>query len=256
MLASPSTGARTSALAAAAAAAYAECYGCAPDGVWFAPGRVNLIGEHTDYNQGLVLPFTVGAGIAIASGRRHDDVLAVWSRQGGGGTTTRAVAALNPGSVGGWVAYVLGVAWALREAGCEIGGANLSIDSDLPMGAGLSSSAALECAVALALADLHGLRVPRAALAELASRAENAFAGAPTGIMDQSAALLCRAGSALLLDCRTSKTAAIPLDPAAAGMCMLVIDTGARHQLADGRYAARRSECEAAARELGPSLVA
>jgi galactokinase len=147
------------------------------------------------------------------------------------------------------------VAWALREAGHQAGGASLVIDSDLPQGAGLSSSAAIECAVAIALADLSGLRVPRAELARLARRAENEMVGVPSGIMDQSASLLGEAGHALLLDCRSGQATPVPFDPAAAGLALLVVDTGARHALTDGRYALRRAECERAARALGvPSL--
>jgi galactokinase len=144
------------------------------------------------------------------------------------------------------------VAWALRQAGHPLpGGASLAVDSDLPQGAGLSSSAALECAAALALDGLHGLALPRPELATLAQQAENDFVGVPSGIMDQSASLLSRAGHALLLDCRTGVTADVPLDPAGAGLALLIIDTGARHALGDGRYAQRRRECEQAAALLG-----
>jgi galactokinase len=143
------------------------------------------------------------------------------------------------------------VAWSLREAGHRIAGTRLAIDADLAMGAGLSSSAALECATALALSDLHDLRRSGVELAKLASRAENEFAGAPTGIMDQSASLLCRAGHALMLDCRSGDTEDVPLDPGAADLALLVCDTGARHAHTDGRYAQRRSSCEEAARLLG-----
>ncbi len=139
----------------------------------------------------------------------------------------------------------------MRQAGYLAGGADVAIDADLPAGAGLSSSAALECATALALTELHQQPVPRRELAALASRAENEFAGVPTGIMDQIAALLCQAGHALLLDCRTGTGTTVPLDPAAAGLTLLVIDTRARHALADGRYAERRRACEQAASALG-----
>jgi galactokinase len=166
-----------------------------------------------------------------------------------------AVAGLRPGSVPGWAAYPAGVVWALREAGYPAGGARLVIDSDVPRGAGLSSSAALECSVALALADLYQLGITRPALAAAAQRAENDFAGVPCGIMDQSASLLCEAGHALLLDCRSGETSQIPFDTAAAGLELLVIDTAARHVLADGDYANRRAECEQAASALGvPAL--
>ena len=152
----------------------------------------------------------------------------------------------------GWAAYPAGVAWALRRAGyLESGGADIAIDADLPAGAGLSSSAALECATALALTELHQVPVPRPELAALARRAENDFAGIPSGIMDQIAALLSRPGHALLLDCRAGTGTPVPLDPAAAGLTLLVIDTRARHALGDGRYAERRRACEQAASALG-----
>jgi galactokinase len=161
------------------------------------------------------------------------------------------VDALTPGLISGWPAYPFGVVWSLREAAHRPGGTRIAIDADLPVGAGLSSSAALECAIGLAVSDLHDLRVPRPELAVLASRAENEFVGVPTGIMDQSAALLCRAGHALLLDCRSRATQDVPLHPGAAGLVLLVCDTGTRHALTDGRYAQRRRSCEEAARLLG-----
>jgi galactokinase len=229
---------------------FARQYGREPEGVWFAPGRVNLMGG-PDYNEVFVLPFALGAGVSAAVSRRADRRIALTSRQAGGGPVLLSVDTLEPGSAGGWAAYAAGVAWALREAGCPVGGADVAVDADLPMGAGLSSSAALECSVALALTELYELVVPRRELAALARRAENDFAGVPTGIMDQLAALLCRAGHALLLDCRTGTGTAVPLDPAAAGLALLVIDTRARHMLADGRYAARRQACADAASMLG-----
>jgi galactokinase len=158
---------------------------------------------------------------------------------------------LAPGRVTGWAAYPAGVAWALEAAGHRVPGACIAIDSDVPAGAGLSSSAALECATALALTSLAGLDVPRAELVTIARRAENEFAGVPTGIMDQSASLLCRAGHALLLDCRTLETSQVPFDPDAGGAGLLLINTRARHELADGEYGRRRAECEEAARRLG-----
>jgi galactokinase len=158
---------------------------------------------------------------------------------------------LAPGRVTGWAAYPAGVAWALEAAGYRVPGARVAIDSDVPAGAGLSSSAALECATALALTSLAGLDIPRADLIAIARRAENEFVGVPTGIMDQSASLLGRAGHALLLDCRSRQTAQVPFEPAAAGASLLLINTRARHDLADGEYGARRAECEEAARRLG-----
>jgi galactokinase len=236
--------------AAGTARYFAERYGREPEGTWFAPGRVNLIGG-PDYNEVFVLPFALGAGVCAAASRRSDRRIALTSRQAGGEPVLLDIDTLEPGSASGWAAYPAGVAWALRQAGYLAGGADLAIDADLPAGAGLSSSAALECSVALALTGLYQRPVPRRELAALARRAENEFVGVPTGIMDQIAALLGKAGHALLLDCRTGHQTAVPLDPAAAGLTLLVIDTRARHALTDGRYAARRQACEEAASLLG-----
>ena len=233
-----------------AARYFAERYGREPEGVWFAPGRVNLIGG-PDYNEVFVLPFALGAGVCATASRRSDRRIALTSRQAGGEPVLLDIDTLEPGSAAGWAAYPAGVAWALRQAGYLAGGADVAIDADLPAGAGLSSSAALECSVALALTELYQVPVPRRELAALTRRAENDFAGVPTGIMDQIAALLGRAGHALLLDCRTGNQAAVPLDPAAAGLTLLVIDTRARHALADGQYGHRRQACEEAASMLG-----
>jgi galactokinase len=233
-----------------AGAWFASRYGREPEGVWFAPGRVNLLGG-PDYNEVFVLPFALGAGVSAAAARRGDGRIALASRQAGGDPVLLPIGALAPGSVPGWAAYPAGVAWALREAGHLAGGADVAIDADLPVGAGLSSSAALSCSVALALTGLYRRPVPRRELAALARRAENDFAGVPSGIMDQLAALLCRAGHALLLDCRTGAGTAVPLDPAGGGLALLVIDTRVRHALADGRYAERRRACTDAAARLG-----
>ena len=230
---------------------FRACYGAAPEGVWHAPGRVNLIGEHTDYNEGFVLPFAIGHGVRVAASRRGDGMLAVRSRQAPGSPAAVALTGLAPGSPAGWAAYPAGVAWAMGEAGHRAGGTSMAIDADLDRGGGLSSSAALECAAALALAGLHGLTASRPELAALARRAENEFVGVPCGIMDQSASMLCEAGHALLLDCRTGDSSPVPLDLRAAGLVLLVIDTRIRHALADGRYARRRADCEQAARALG-----
>ena len=230
---------------------FRERFGGEPDGVWLAPGRANLMGEHTDYNEGFVLPFALGQGVTAAAARRIGRRLTVCSRQEPEDTVEVDLDGLAPGRVTGWAAYPAGVAWALEAAGHRVPGACIAIDSDLPAGAGLSSSAALECATALALTSLAGLDVPRAELVTIARRAENEFAGVPTGIMDQSASLLCRAGHALLLDCRTLETSQVPFDPAAGGAGLLLINTRARHELADGEYGRRRAECEEAARRLG-----
>jgi galactokinase len=243
------------AVADQAAEAFLACHGAPPEGVWHAPGRVNLMGEHTDYNDGWVLPFALDRGVAVAAARRGDAVLDIRSRQAPDDAVSLPLASLAVGSVSDWPAYPAGVAWAMREAGHPIGGASLVIDSDLPQGAGLSSSAALECATALALAALYEVSVPRAELARLARLAENEMVGVPSGIMDQSASLLSASRHALLLDCRTGENSLVPFNPAAAGLALLVVDTGARHALTDGRYAVRRQECEQAARALGvPSL--
>ena len=236
--------------AAGTARYFAERYGREPEGTWFAPGRVNLIGG-PDYNEVFVLPFALGAGVCAAASRRSDRRIVLTSRQAGGEPVLLDIDTLEPGSASGWAAYPAGVAWALRQAGYLAGGADLAIDADLPAGAGLSSSAALECSVALALTGLYRRPVPRRELAALARRAENEFVGVPCGIMDQIAALLGKAGHALLLDCRSGHQTAVPLDPAAAGLTLLVIDTRARHALTDGRYAARRQACAEAASLLG-----
>ncbi len=233
-------------------------FGGAADGVWFAPGRANLMGEHTDYNEGFVLPFALGQGIAAAAARRDaldGRRLVLCSAQAPDGVVSLALDDLEPGKVGGWAAYPAGVAWALRSAGYEVPGACLAFDSDVPAGAGLSSSAALECVTALALTSLAGLKVDRRELAAIARRAENEFAGVPSGIMDQSASLLSSHGHALLLDCRSLETSQVPFDPVVAGARLLAINTRARHELTAGEYGRRRAECERAARLLGvPSL--
>jgi galactokinase len=274
---------------AAAARWFRDCYGSDPAGVWHAPGRVNLIGEHTDYNEGHVLPFALAQGVRAAAGRRDDGVLELCSRQapgapvrvevgslrpGGvpenaapadllpltpGGVPEDAAPAdllpLTPGGVPGWAGYAAGVAWSLREAGHAVGGARVAIDADLPQGAGLASSAALECATAVALTGLYRVAIAPPELARLARRAENDFVGVPTGIMDQSASLQCTRGHALLLDCRSLATAQVPLDLAAAGAELLVLDTRARHEHAGGSYTSRRRACEQAAALLGvPAL--
>jgi galactokinase len=235
---------------------FRSCFGGEPDGAWLAPGRANLMGEHTDYNEGFVLPFALGQGTAAAAAARPGRRLALRSRQRSGADAEVDLDDLAPGSVTGWAAYPAGVAWALREAGVTVPGACLAVDSDVPEGAGLSSSAALECAAALALTGLaDGEEIPRPELVAIARRAENEFVGVPSGIMDQSASLLCRAGHALLLDCRSLETAQVPFDPEAAGARLLLINTRARHKLTGGQYGRRRAECEEAARLLRvPSL--
>ncbi len=226
-----------------------------PAGVWAAPGRVNLIGEHTDYNDGFVLPFAIPRQALAAVGRRDDGVIRCWSRQDAE-TVEVTLAGVSPDSrPAGWAAYPVGVAWALREAGVEIPGADVLVDSDVPDGAGVSSSAALEGAVALALADLAGAELTRTSLALAGRRAENEIVGAPTGVMDQMAAMCGQEGHALFLDCRSLEMRQVPLDLVGAGMCLLVIDTATKHAHAQGGYGNRRRSCEAAARALGVAAL-
>ncbi len=231
--------------------AFAALTGQPPAGIWSAPGRVNLIGEHTDYNDGFVLPFALPARTAAAAARRDDGRLTVRSLQWPGELADVAVADLRPGHPGGWAGYVAGVVWALRASGHQLGGLDIVIDGAVPAGSGLSSSAALECATALAVSALGGIHQPLADLARLARQAENDFVGVPCGVMDQMAAMLSRAGHVMFLDTRTGQTEHIPFDLARSGLELLVIDTRVHHDLADSGYAERFSNCAAAARLLG-----
>ncbi|WP_034268734.1 galactokinase [Haloechinothrix halophila] len=229
-------------------------FGYSPAGTWAAPGRINLIGEHTDYNDGFVLPIALPHQVTVTAARRDDDVLRLVSRQAGGRVELR-IDDLTPGRVTGWAAYPAGVVWALRQRGHPLHGLDLLIDGDVPPGAGLSSSAALECATALAAAELYDVDLAGRDLAELARYAENEFVGMPCGVMDQAASVLCTAGHALLLDTRSMAATQVPFDPAAEDLTLLVIDTRAPHRLVDGAYAARRRSCERAAVVLGvPAL--
>jgi len=223
---------------------------------WAAPGRLNLIGEHTDYNDGFVLPLALPYETVATVAARTDGELRLHSAQRGAGDVTLRVAELAPRTVEGWAAYAAGVVWALREDGHDVrGGFDVTVDGDVPEGAGLSSSAALECSVATAVDDLLGLGLARKDLALLAQRAENEFVGAPTGVMDQMASMLCTQAHALFLDCRSLDTEQVPLDVAATGLTVLVVDSRAPHQLTGSAYADRRRSCEQAARALGvPAL--
>ena len=224
-----------------------------PAGVWTAPGRVNLIGEHTDYNDGYVMPFALAQRVIIAAAPRNDQTWSVTSLNNES-TKIFSPADLEPG-MAGWQAYVAGVVWVLKEAGHRIAGADLVLTSDVPEGAGLSSSAALECAVLTALADLNDLDIVGIERAKLARRSENVFVGAPTGLMDQAASTLCTAGNALFFDCRTDAAEQVLFDTTSAGLEILVLDTKTPHALVDSEYAARRASCEEAARLLGvPAL--
>ena len=230
---------------------FTELYGTEPDGVWSAPGRVNLIGEHTDYNDGFVMPFALPHTAVAAVSRRTDGVLRLHSADVEGGVVELRLDDLAPESDRNWTAYPAGVVWALREAGHPVTGADVHLTSTVPAGAGLSSSAALEVVVALALNDLFDLGLQRWQLARLCQRAENVYVGAPTGIMDQTASACCETGHALFLDTRDLSQKQIPFDLAAEGMVLLVVDTQVKHSHSEGEYGKRRAGCERGAALLG-----
>ena len=238
-------------------AGFETVFGTAPDGLWSAPGRVNLIGEHTDYNEGFVLPFAIDRRTVVALRARDDRRVRVAS------TFADELAEIDleqlaPDSLGGWSAYPLGVAWAFGEFGADLSavpGVDLFIDSDVPVGAGLSSSAAIESAVALALNDVWQLGLDRRTLARVGQRAENVAVGAPTGIMDQSASLLGQVDHAVFLDCRSLESELVPLGLAEAGLAILVIDTGVKHSHVTGGYRERRAACERGAAAMGASSL-
>jgi len=217
---------------------------------WAAPGRVNLMGEHTDYNDGFVLPFAIGQRTKVAVSVRDDDLVRIHSRQSD--ETVQTTTSTTPGDVDGWAGYVAGVVWALTEDGHRLPGVDLWVDSDVPIGAGLSSSAALACSAGLALDSVGEVGLDRDEVAAVARRAENDYVGAPTGVMDQLASMHGRAGQALLIDTRTLGIDHQPAHFVEDGLVVLVIDTRASHSLADGGgYTSRRRECEQAARLLG-----
>ncbi|MEU6253301.1 galactokinase [Streptomyces sp. NPDC047043] len=230
---------------------FVELYGTEPEGVWSAPGRVNLIGEHTDYNDGFVMPFALPHTAVAAVSRRADGVLRLHSADVEGGVVALRVDDLAPESDRNWTAYPAGVVWALREAGHAVTGADIHLSSTVPAGAGLSSSAALEVVIALALNDLYELGLQRWQLARLCQRAENVYVGAPTGIMDQTASACCEEGHALFLDTRDLSQKQIPFDLAAEGMRLLVVDTQVKHSHSEGEYGKRRAGCERGAALLG-----
>jgi galactokinase len=243
--------------------AFESTFGRRPAGVWAAPGRVNVIGEHVDYNGGLCLPFALAHRTYVALAPRDDEVLSVLSAQvtdadpsQGRPRWAGGLGNVAPGTVDGWAGYAVGVPWALREAGHRVPGFDAVVDGLVPLGAGLSSSAALECAVAVALDDVAGLGLGRddagrAALAAACVRAENDIAGAPTGGLDQATSLRARADAVLLLDCRDFSIRHLPFDLAGAGLELLVIDTRAHHALQDSQYGSRREACETSAALLG-----
>ena len=243
---------------------FSRQFGGVPDGLWSAPGRVNLIGEHTDYNDGFAFPIAIDKRTTVAARAREDRLLRVTSSSFPGAVEV-SLDDVDPDALIGWAAYPLGVAWAMSRAAAGGGdgffsgsgavsglsGMDLALTSDVPAGAGLSSSAAVECAVALALNDLWGLGLDRPELARIGQLAENRVVGAPTGIMDQSASLLGEPDHGILLDCQSLKTESVALGFAGAGVGLLVIDTRTSHSHADGGYASRRRSCEDGARRLG-----
>ena len=236
----------------------------APAGIWSAPGRVNLIGEHTDYNDGFVLPFAIQQRTHVALGTREDGRIRVVSTFDADAVEVglgelEALFPARRSDVPEWATYPLGVAWALlRATGTDpasVTGVDLAIASDVPIGAGLSSSAAIEGAVAAALNDTWHLGLDRVALAQVGRTAENEAVGAPTGIMDQMASMLGRADAAIFLDCRSLEASVIDLGFADAGLQLVVIDTGVKHSHATGGYGERRASCERGAAIMGvPAL--
>jgi galactokinase len=235
---------------------FQQVYGYEPAVRYSAPGRVNLIGEHTDYNDGYVLPFAIDRRTTASIAPRTDRLLQVASAfDEAGGVVSLSLDDLDPSRMQGWSAYVLGIAWALTEhAGADLSdktGFDVFIESDVPVGAGLSSSAAIECGVALAFNDLWDLGLSRKALARVGQYSENHAVGAPTGIMDQSASLLGEQDAVVFLDCRTLDTAVVDLALEANGLEVLVVDTRVEHAHATGGYKARRDSCERGAAAMG-----
>lgn len=224
-------------------------FGQTPEILTEAPGRVNLIGEHVDYCDGFVMPFAINDRTYAAISKRADRNIRIASKQRPGEIFETSLDQLAPNSEGDWERYILGVIWAF--GGQITSGLNILVDGGVALGAGLSSSAALECSIATALNHLFQINLSLPELARLAQRAENAYVGVPCGIMDQSVSLMAQAGSALLLDCRDLSTEQIPLDLASAGLELMIIDTRAHHALVDGGYAERRASCESAAKKLG-----
>jgi len=226
---------------------FLETFGAEPDLVAAAPGRVNLIGEHIDYSDGFVLPFAIKDRTLVAARKRNDSTVRIASAQRRNKIVTVDISKVKPGLKGEWERYALGVLWALGVKE----GVDLLIDGHVPLGAGLSSSAALECSVATAMNHLFDLGFNLEELARLTQKAENQYVGVPCGIMDQSVSLMATQGSALLLDCRDLTTKNIPFDVASSGLELLIIDTQAHHALTDGGYAERRASCESVVAKLG-----
>jgi galactokinase len=225
---------------------FLETFGEEPDLVAAAPGRVNLIGEHIDYSEGFVLPFAIKDRTLVAARKRDDSTVRIASAQRRSKIVTVDISEVRPGLKGEWERYALGVLWSMGVKS----GVDLLIDGHVPLGAGLSSSAALECSVATAMNHLFDMGFNLEELARLTQKAENQYVGVPCGIMDQSVSLMASRGFALLLDCRDLSTRNIPFDVASHGLELLIIDTQAHHALTDGGYAERRASCEAVAAKL------
>jgi galactokinase len=222
--------------------------------VWRAPGRINLVGEHTDYNDGFVLPFALDVG-CTATVTEASDGWSVRSVQVPEPVVVRRSGLAGAGEVPEWSRYVLGALWLLSDRGVDVPPLEVVVDSDVPSGAGLSSSAALVCSVVRAVDDHLGLGLDDDALFALTRDVENDAVGAPTGGMDQLISLRGREGHVLLCDMRTHETRPVPLDLRGNGLTVLVVDTRAPHRHSDGEYGARRRGCEEAARQLGvPAL--
>ena len=218
-----------------------------------APGRINLIGEHTDYNLGFALPIALPQRTVVTFTPDRSDAITVSSDRAEG--SARIPFGTAPGDVAGWAGYVAGVMWALRQAGHPVPGGAMSITSEVEMGSGLSSSAALECAVLGAITSATGVPIDLKEQARLAQRAENDYVGAPTGLLDQLASLFGKASTALLIDFRDVTVEPVAFDPDGRGVGLLLIDSRARHRHAGGDYAARRASCERAAADLGASSL-
>ena len=230
---------------------FEELFGRKPEVISEAPGRVNLIGEHIDYSEGFVLPFAIADRTYAAIALRPDGLVRIASHQRKEKIFSIDIHDVKPGSKGDWEKYVLGVLWSLGITT----GVDILVDGSVPAGAGLSSSAALECSVAVGLNELFSLNKSLEDLARATQKAENDYVGMPCGIMDQSVSLMGKVGAALLLDCRDLTTESVPFNVADAGLELLIIDTQAHHALIDGGYAERRAACESVAAKLNiPSM--
>ncbi len=229
---------------------FEQVHGRSCEGMVQAPGRVNLIGEHTDYNDGFVLPIAIERRTAAAFARRHDRKITFASAQADESAQIELEGEIRPGEPA-WANYCKGVVSGLVERGVDLPGADVFFVSNVPLGGGLSSSASLEVSTAMALLEAAGAAgtIPHKDLVLICQKAEHEFAGAPCGIMDQSIAVMGQAGRALLLDCRSSEVRQIPFD--SPDVVVLVADTQVKHDIADGGYAARRYQCYAAAEKLG-----